>query len=176
MVRHSHPEGSVDGIIHAVGLCASVAAVAVLMIAAVQSLPVPATASLAIYSAGLLAMLGCSAAYNLIPIQNWKHTLQRFDHAAIFVKIAATYTPFALIKMGGVAGYTLLSVVWSIALFGAVGKLLLNLNWKGIDIVLYLALGWAGIAAFQPLAASLDSSVLILLLVGGGLYSLGVIF
>lgn len=71
-------------------------------------------------------MFGFSAAYNLLPAPNWKSTLRRLDQAAIFLKIAGTYIPFALIKMGGLAGYTLLSVVWSVALLGAAGKLLLK--------------------------------------------------
>jgi hemolysin III len=165
-----------DGIIHAVGICAGFVAVIAMMAAAIPSLPFSATASLAIYGAALLAMFGFSAAYNLLPAPNWKRTLRRLDQAAIFLKIAGTYTPFALIKMGGVAGYTLLSLVWAVALLGAAGKLLLKSSWDGVDIVLYLALGWAGLVAFQPLSASVTPSVITLLAIGGGLYSVGVIF
>jgi hemolysin III len=165
-----------DGIIHAVGICAGFVAVIAMMAAAIPSLPFSATASLAVYGAALLAMFGFSAAYNLLPAPNWKRTLRRLDQAAIFLKIAGTYTPFALIKMGGVAGYTLLSLVWAVALLGAAGKLLLKSSWDGVDIVLYLALGWAGLVAFQPLSASVTPSVITLLAIGGGLYSVGVIF
>ena len=125
-----------DGIIHAVGICAGVVAVIAMMAAAIPSLPLSTTASLAIYGAALLAMFGFSAAYNLLPAPNWKRTLRRLDQAAIFLKIAGTYTPFALIKMGGVAGYTLLGLVWAVALLGAAGKLLLKSSWDGVDIVL----------------------------------------
>lgn len=121
-------------------------------------------------------MFSFSAAYNLLPVPNWKGTLRRLDQSAIFLKIAATYTPFALIKMGGLAGYSLLSVVWIVALLGAAGKLLLKSNWNGIDVALYLALGWAGLAAFRPLADSVTPTVLALLGIGGVLYSVGVIF
>ena len=165
-----------DGIIHAVGICAGFVAVIAMMAVAIPSLPLSSTASLAIYGAALLAMFGFSAAYNLLPAPNWKSTLRRLDQAAIFLKIAGTYTPFALIKMGGVAGYTLLGLVWAVALLGAAGKLLLKSSWDGVDIVLYLALGWAGLVALQPLSASVTPSVLTLLAIGGGLYSVGVIF
>jgi hemolysin III len=67
-------------------------------------------------------------------------------------------------------------VVWAVALLGAAGKLLLKSSWNGVDIVLYLALGWAGLVALQPLSASVTSPVLTLLAIGGGLYSVGVIF
>ena len=78
--------------------------------------------------------------------------------------------------MGGVAGYALLGSVWIIALLGAAGKLLLESTWDRSAIVLYLALGWAGLLVFQPLSASVTPSVLLLLAFGGGLYSIGVIF
>lgn len=165
-----------DGSIHVIGVCAGLVAVAAMMMAAIPSLPLSTTMSLAIYGAAMLAMLICSAAYHLAPVPSWKGILRRIDQAAIFVKIAGTYTPFALIKMGGVAGYTLLGSVWVVALVGAAGKLLIATNWDRASIVLYLALGWVGLIALQPLAASVTPSVLTLLAVGGGLYSIGVIF
>ena len=166
-----------NGIVHAVGICAAFIAVTAMMIAAISSsLPISATLTLAIYGIAMLAMFGCSAAYHLVPTQTWKGTLRRWDQAAIFLKIAGTYTPFALIKMGGPAGYALLSSVWAIALLGAAGKLLLESAWDRSAIALYLALGWAGLLAFQPLSASVTPSVLELLALGGGLYSIGVIF
>ena len=165
-----------DGIIHALGICVGLVAVVAMMAAAIPSFPFFTTASLAVYGVALLGMFGFSAAYNLLPAPNWKSTLRRLDQAAIFLKIAGTYTPFALIKMGGLAGYTLLSVVWSVALLGAAGKLLLKSSLNRVDIALYLALGWAELVALQPLSASVTPSVLTLLAIGGGLYSVGVIF
>ncbi len=165
-----------DGVIHLVGICAGVVAVIAMMVAAVPSLPLPATASLAVYGIGLLAMFGFSAAYILLPAPNWKGTLRRLDQAAIFLKIAGTYTPFALIKMGGIAGYSLLGVVWVVALLGATGKLLLKSSWNGIDVALYLALGWAGLVAIHPLAESVTPTVLALLGIGGMSTRWGVIF
>ena len=114
--NYSRGERIGDGVIHAAGISIGLVAVIALMAAAIRSLPFLTTASLAIYGAALLSMLGFSAAYHLLPVPNWKSVLRRLDHAAIVLKIAGTYTPFALIKMGGVVGYTLLSVVWSVAL------------------------------------------------------------
>jgi hemolysin III len=123
---------------------------------------------------GLVAMFICSAAYNLVASPKWNWLLQRLDHAAIFLKIAATYTPFGVI-IGGTSGYTLLGVVWTVALLGAAGKLL-NFNWNGIDVPLYLVLGWVGLLAYRPLSNAVSPSVLALLGIGGVLYSVGVIF
>ncbi len=129
MQMYTPAERIADGIIHAVGICAGFVAVVAMMMAAIPSLPVSATLSLAIYGIAMLAMFGCSAAYHLIPTQAWKGTLRRLDQAAIFLKIAGTYTPFAFIKMGGAAGYALLSSVWIVALLGATGKLLFGSAW-----------------------------------------------
>lgn len=165
-----------DGIIHAIGVTAGLIAVIVMMVMAIPSQPASTTLSLAIYGFAMLAMFSCSAAYHLIPVPGWKKTLRRIDQAAIFLKIAGTYTPFALIKMGGYVGFALLSSVWIIALAGAAGKLLLTQSWDRTAIALYLSLGWAGLATMQPLAASMSSTALALLAIGGVLYSVGVIF
>jgi hemolysin III len=165
-----------DGAIHVLGVALGLAAVTAMLIGAVRYLPALSTASLAVYGAAMLAMLVCSAAYHLAPVPSWKGLLQRFDHAAIFLKIAGTYTPFAVVKLGGVAGYALLGSVWMIALAGAAAKLLLVSSWDRAAIALYLALGWVGVVMFQPLAAAVAPAALILLGVGGVLYSVGVIF
>ena len=112
----------------------------------------------------------------MIAVPGWKNLLKRCDHAAIFLKIAGTYTPFAIVKLGGLAGYGLLAAVWAIALVGAGAKLLLRASWDRLAIVLYLALGWAVLTVIQPLAQSLPVGALLLLGLGGGLYSVGVIF
>jgi hemolysin III len=92
------------------------------------------------------------------------------------LKIAGTYTPFAIVKMGGLAGFGLLAAVWAVALIGAGAKLLLTASWDRLAIALYLVLGWAVLTVIQPLAQSLPFGALLLLGLGGGLYSVGVIF
>ncbi len=121
-------------------------------------------------------MLCCSGAYHMSSAPAWKNTLRRMDHAAIFVKIAGTYTPFALVKMGGTSGVTLLAAIWVVALAGAGAKLLLDAQWDRIAIAVYLALGWSGVLILQPLAALIPPQALILLCTGGVIYSIGVVF
>lgn len=173
---YTRREQIADGCVHALGLCASVAAVAALWVIAIPTLPLDATASLIIYGAAMVAMFSFSAAYHLMPVPSWKGILRRFDQAVIFIKIAGTYTPFALVKMGGTAGYTLLGSVWAVALAGATAKLLSMPQWERLSIVLYLALGWGGLLAIQPLILSVPLPALILLGAGGALYTFGVIF
>lgn len=165
-----------DNIVHVLGILSGVVAATLLLGWALVTQPLSATAAVAIYCAGLVAMLGCSAAYHMIPAPTWKGTLRRLDHAAIFLKIAGTYTPFALVKMDGKAGLLLLAVVWVVALLGAAGKLLLAASWDRLAIGLYLALGWSGIVAYEPLVSSVAPAALVLLAAGGIVYSVGVIF
>jgi hemolysin III len=165
-----------DGIIHVLGVAGSLIAVTMMLALAASSLPFGVTASLLVYGLATIAMFGFSAAYHLIPAPDWKLFLRKLDQAAIFIKIAGTYTPFALVKMGGVAGYTLLGVVWAVALSGALAKLLIKPRKDWFSIPLYLALGWAGLAAIQPLVMSVPAESLILLGVGGAIYTLGVVF
>jgi hemolysin III len=171
---YSPEERIADTVIHLLGVCAGTIAVLAMMISAVLLSPLPIAVSLGIYGVGMLAMFGCSAAYNLNRLPEWDGILRRLDHAAIFVKIAGTYTPFAVI-MGGVAGYLLLAFVWIVALVAAAGKLL-KAHWKGIDIAIYLSLGWVGVLAYRPLSEAIPTAALVLLAIGGVLYSVGVIF
>lgn len=164
-----------DNVIHVIGIVVALLAVTTMLAAAVRHLPATAAASLGIYGAGMLAMFGCSAAYHMVPASSWKNFLRRLDHAAIFLKIAGTYTPFA-IKMGGAGGLGLLGSVWLVALLGAAGKLLLASTWDRLAIPLYLALGWVGLVVLQPLAGSLAPTSLVLLGLGGVVYSIGVVF
>jgi hemolysin III len=169
-------ERTADSIVHVTGVTAGLIAVSAMLVQGFRYLPMPSTASLAIYGAGMLAMLGCSAAYHMVAVPSWKGVLKRFDHAAIFLKIAGTYTPFAIVNIGGIIGYALLSLVWAVALVGAGAKLLLASSWDRTAIVVYLALGWSVLTVVQPLSQSVPMDALLLLCLGGALYSVGVIF
>jgi hemolysin III len=105
-----------------------------------------------------------------------KELLRRFDHASIFVMISGTYTPMALIGMGDAWGVVLFSFVWLITLVGATAKLLIPRAVESITIGLYLVQGWAAIFAIGPLVSMIPAQALVLLAVGGILYSVGVLF
>jgi hemolysin III len=173
---YTSSERMTDGIIHIVGVSTGLIAVITMLVIAIPSLPALSIVSLVIYGVAMVAMFSFSAAYHLIRVPRWKDTLRRLDQAAIFLKIAGTYTPFALIKLGGASGLALLSSVWTIALFGAAAKLMLSTRWDRLAIFLYLMLGWAGLFVWQSLAASISLTTLVLLVIGGVLYSVGVIF
>ena len=165
-----------DGHIHVLGVTASIVGATALLVMAIGSLSAMSILSLAVYSIGLVAVFCFSAAYNLVSSPPLKAILRRFDHAAIYLKIAATYTPFALVKMGGWPGLGLLALVWAVAAFGLTTKLLFPGRLVRTSYVLYLALGWAVVIALNPLVAAVSNRALLLLGTGGALYTIGVIF
>ena len=169
-----------DTTVHLVGVVSALLAVPVMItLAAVWRDEGALIAAVAIYGASLLAMLGFSATYNLATIKlsggRWLEALRRLDHAAIYVKIAGTYTPYAVIA-GGALGRWMLIGVWAGAILGLIGKLAAPYRWEKASIVLYLALGWAFVLAAGPISASVTQATLILIIIGGCLYSVGVIF
>ena len=166
-----------DGVIHAVGTTVAVAGVAILIVLALVRGGSPLTiASLAIYGCGLLAMLSASALYNLTRTPRRKAVLRRLDHAAIFVMIAASYTPFVLVKMDGPWGIGLFAFVWVVAATGVIGKLAAPSLWERLSVPAYLLLGWTVLVALEPLSGALPRAAITLLLAGGVLYSIGVVF
>ena len=173
--RYSRGERIADAVVHALGVSAALAACVGL--AAVVPRPVGArrAVALGLYAAGLLAMLGCSALYNLAGVGPRKARLRRLDHAAIFAMIAGTYTPVALLALGGAWGRGLLATAWAGAAGGTALKLLAPARFERASIAAYLLLGWIVLAALDPLLAALPSRDLALLGAGGLLYSLGVV-
>jgi hemolysin III len=102
--------------------------------------------------------------------------LQRIDHAAIFLLIAGTYTPYTLVNLRGEWGWALFGLVWGIAILGVLLEILIRQRIKWFSLSLYLGLGWLAVIAIKPLIDNVATGGLILLLAGGLCYSLGVIF
>lgn len=104
-----------------------------------------------------------------------RETLRRVDHAAIFLKIAGTYTPLVVV-IGSMFGYITLGIIWAIALTAAASKLIFA-HWpKKLSLATYLLLGWAALILIVPMVRTLDTAAVILIALGGALYSLGTIF
>jgi len=164
-----------DGIVHGVGIVAGLAVGAVILaLALVKTAPAEAPAII-IYVVSLVGLLSVSMAYNLWPVTPIKSVLARLDQAAIFLFMAGTYTPFLAI-MGGGAANLLMVLVWGACLIGIALKLIVPERFGRLAILLYLAIGWSGVLIFQQLAASLPPVTLWLLVAGGIVYSLGIIF
>jgi len=164
-----------DAVVHAAGIILGLVGAVALIIVAARTRPFE-IAPTVIYIVGLVTMLGLSAAYNLWPISPTKWLLRRFDHSAIYLLIAGTYTPFLALMKSGLAFAGLGIGIWSSALLGMFVKLALPGRFDRVSIALYLALGWSGIVAYDHVAPVVPSSSLWLLLIGGILFSLGTLF
>ena len=169
--RHEH---TADAVVHVLGVLFAINA-SLWLLWHVTGMPV--VVSVSVYCVGLLAMTGFSAAYNLMPAYRPSKTiLRRLDHAAIFIMIAATYTPLAVNRLTGFTSDYILVAIWLAATFGVVMKLLFPRRFEIDSIVLYLVMGWLAVTIIWPLAHSLASVDFWLLIAGGLVYSAGVFF
>src|ERR1700710_256405 len=165
-----------DGVVHGVGVLSGlVAATVLIVLTAIYATPFD-VAIVSVYVAGLLTMLVLSATYNLWPVSRAKWVLRRFDHSAIYVLIAATYTPFIMEMKDSVFAIALLIGVWCVAIVGILLKLLLPGRFDRLSVGLYLAMGWSGFMVYDAVITTLPALTLWFIAAGGLLYSLGVIF
>lgn len=132
-------------------------------------------AAVSIYTVGLILMLSLSTAYNFAKAR-WRPLLRRFDHAGIFVMIAASYTPFTTQNLHGWWAIGMTTAVWSVAGIGVLAKLFLPGLDKRFWVGLYLALGWLVLVAIKPMVEGLSWVALLLLALGGAIYSTGAVF
>lgn len=173
---YSRAELVADGIVHAVGIVLAIAAGSAMLAVAAFHTEAGEYAAAVFYLVSLLTALTVSCAYNLWPLTPAKWVLRRFDHAAIYALIAGTYTPF-LAQLGdaGTAA-ALLATVWGAAALGMVMKLFLPGRFDRLSLVFYLAIGWSGATVFGTLLSTLPATTLWLIVAGGVVYSLGVVF
>lgn len=176
MWNYSTSELVADGVVHAVGVTFGLCGAVLLVVAAIDLVDPLERAAVVVYALGLVAMLSCSAAYNITPISRLKWRLRRFDHSAIFVMIAGTYTPFITQLKSGLASGALLIGVWSAALTGAFFKVRFPGRYDRLSIALYLLLSASGMLAYDAVVNSLSLTTLQLLAAGAVLYTTGIIF
>ena len=129
-----------------------------------------------IYGIGLVLTLAMSFSYNIWPVSRTKWILRRFDHSAIFVLIAATYTPFLERGADDPLLQVMLIVIWAFAAVGIAIKCFFPGRYDRLAILLYLAMGWSGVLVAGPVADRIPFASLLLIVIGGVIYSLGVIF
>ncbi|WP_029040181.1 PAQR family membrane homeostasis protein TrhA [Cucumibacter marinus] len=165
-----------DGVIHTIGFALTLALGSVLIAFAVAYTAREEAPALILYVVSLLTLLGVSLAYNLWPESRAKDVLARFDQAAIFLFIAATYAPFLVLIRDSSIGVILSALVWGGAIVGMALKLTIPQRFGRIAIPLYLAIGWSGVIAIQLLADTLPTATLWLIVAGGVVYSLGLVF
>jgi hemolysin III len=163
-------------ITHGAGLLLSIAGLVVLVVIASLRGDSWHIVSVAVYGSTLVILYAASTLYHALPSPNAKAVLRTLDHAAIFLLIAGTYTPFTLVNLRGGWGWALFGTVWVLALLGVVLEAAAKHRVRILSHVLYIGLGWLVAIAIKPLLSAVAFGGLVLLVVGGLAYTGGVVF
>ena len=174
--RYTQGEEITNAILHGVGLGMAIAALAVLVVMASLSHDAWYIVSFSVYGATLVLLYLSSTLYHGVYAGKAKRLFRIFDHSAIFLLIAGTYTPLTLITLRGRLGWTVFGVVWGIAIVGIVGKAFWAHRFVVMSTILYLAMGWIVVIVVKPLLAHLNTASLVFLALGGLFYTLGTAF
>lgn len=172
---YARAERIADGVIHGLGVSLALTGAILLVVLAALQANGGQIAAVIIYGAALVATFTASAFYHMTPWEELRPTLRRFDHAAIYLKIAGTYTPLVVL-IGSAFAYVVLGIVWALALIGMAIRLLRRGKTGKIGPAIYLFMGWISVLLVWPMMQSYPPVVLTLVLIGGLLYTLGVIF
>lgn len=169
---YTPPERLADGTIHILGIGASISATTLLILHANQAGSGLDVAAVSVYGAMATLLFTVSALYHMTPWDRVRPWLQRIDHAAIYLKIAGTYTPLA-VMLNSVFAFVVLGLIWIVALIGAVGKLTEWIKPGLTSTWLYVAMGWASVVLIVPLVSLLPVTAIWMMILGGLLYTVG---
>ncbi len=165
-----------NSVSHGIGFFAAAVAAPFLIFASARHGGALAVAGASIFSVSMVLLYFVSMFYHALPRSGWKRAFQLLDHAAIFLLIAGSYTPFTFGVLRGAWGWTLFGIVWVLAIFGMIAKLVGGLRHGILSNALYLAMGWLIVIAIRPLWLRLPAPGLILLVAGGLAYTGGLVF
>lgn len=167
---------TVHSIIHAFGILFGLAAIPVLTALAAKNSNIPGIVGASIYGFSFLMLFSFSTLYHGFQQPHVKRVLEKLDHISIYFLIAGTYTPFLLIYLNNAFGITLLSVLWGLTILGIVFKIFFTGRFNLLSVIIYLLMGWILFAGGKRFFTAVPMEVMIFLIIGGGLYSIGVIF
>lgn len=174
---YSFREEVANAVTHGVGMILSVVGLILLLNKAVAaSADGLSLVSFSLYGGSMILLFLASTLYHSIPFSSAKRALKTFDHCAIYLLIAGSYTPFLLVSLRTPLAIGLMVVIWSIAILGIVMKIVFVYRFKKLSLVIYLLMGWLSLVVIYQLAIHLATGGLVLLALGGVIYSLGVVF
>lgn len=173
---YSRAEEIINVVTHGIGFLLSIAAVSILVVFASLEGTAWHIVSFAIYGASLVVLYFASTAFHLSRNQKTRNRLNVFDHASIYLLIAGTYTPFALVTLNGPWGWSIFGVVWGLAIAGIILKLFYTGRFNTLSTLLYIFLGWIILIAIGPLTSALSFAGLMWLFAGGMFYTIGAVF
>ena len=165
-----------NSITHGIGTLLSIAALVVLVVFASIRGNAWHVVSFSIFGSTMVLLYLASTLYHSFTSEKIKNLFARFDHAAIFLLIAGTYTPFVLTTLRGALGWTLFGIIWGLAITGVVIRSIYLTRFRKLMVGIYLAMGWMFLMAVVPMVRNLPLSSIIFLFLGGAFYSIGVIF
>lgn len=168
-------EEKINILSHALGLILSLVGLVLLMVLAAQSGQFIHFLAFGLYGLSMVVMFTASTIYHSAKVDKIRARLRVFDHAAIYVLIAGTYTPFMLLVMPGTLGYGILLAAWIMAVLGIVLKIFYTGRFTILSTSLYVFMGWAIVLAIKPLSAQLSEQGLFWLITGGVSYTIGAI-
>ncbi len=174
--KFSAAEELAHSLTHGAGLLLGIAALVLMIVFAAQKGSAIRVVSSTVYGVTLVVLYASSTFYHALPSGRGKRVFGILDHAAIFLLIAGTYTPFALVTLAGGWGWSLFAVIWGLAIGGIVLEAVSRGRMRRVQLLLYLVMGWGIVAAARPLVRELATGGLALLLAGGLAYTLGVVF
>ena len=161
---------------HLVGSALAIAGLSILATLAVQQHDWLKLASFCVYGGSLVLLYGCSTVYHAVRERRVKAILQKLDHNAIYLLIAGSYTPIALITLRGAWGWTLFGINWGLAVLGVAQESLRGQGTRRLSMLLYVLMGWLVLVAIRPLSQALSLNGLLWLVAGGVVYSAGIYF
>lgn len=173
---YSPGEEIANSVTHAVATGLAIAALPVLVVAAVSAGTAWHVVSFSIFGATLVLLYLASTLYHSISAVRARRVLKTLDHCAIFLLIAGTYTPFMLVCLRGPVGWTIFGTIWGLAAAGVILKCFFVYRFKRLSLAVYLGMGWLCLLAGREIFSSLPAASLVFLVLGGLIYSLGVIF
>jgi hemolysin III len=175
--EYSDIEERANAITHGLGVVLGVVGLILLLIRAFDHQADTLTiASMAVYGSSIILLFLASTLYHSITTEKTKRLLKTLDHCAIYLLIAGSYTPFLLVSSRTPLAMGLMAVIWGIALVGIIMKIAFVYRFKRLSLVTYLAMGWLSLIVVYQLAMNIEMGGLVLLALGGVIYSLGVIF
>jgi hemolysin III len=174
--RYTLGEEIFNSVSHGVGALLAVAGTVVLIVVSALNIGAWGVVSSAIYGGSLIILYTMSTLYHALTNEKAKHVMRVMDHVTIFLLIAGTYTPITLVPLRGALGWVLFGFIWGAAILGIVFNSIDLEKFRKVSVVCYIVMGWAIIFAIVPLIQSMSKLSLIFLLLGGVLYSVGVIF
>lgn len=172
---YSLKEEKLNVISHLVGFILSIIALVLLVVYASLEGSAWHIVSFSIYGASLIVLYSASTLYHYVQTPKWRYRLNIFDHAAIYILIAGTYTPFTLVVLKGWVGWTIFGFSWGLAIVGVVLKLFYTGRFDKISTITYVLMGWLIIFVVKPLIGNLPFEGLMWLFGGGIAYTIGAI-